>query len=308
MVEKQIQTSIADNSPQRLSKGVSARNSPQATQVTRIIDYSPKFSPVHLSYIPEPVRTVIPIPSNFIPIKSSENFEPLVLIKNPKENIQVVTGLEKVIEDNPDAYNPKEGKENHELKQLRNVKIADPELKKKKGYVFKSKLRPGDYGIQCPIEDPRNPYHADYLKLKAAADGHLKEESLQQNNIFRVPELKRSNHQGRRKIWDSDETGLDSSKGKTTPYNSINTSSKLSGRPMSSVPLPEVHRNPPTDGIVDNYHYCEDCDVAFKKAKHCGDAIVTGYLPDGSLGVTFPLVQSGTQVVSSPSRVVYGHE
>lgn len=285
---------------------MSARNSPQ---VTRIIDYSPKFSPVQLSYIPESTRTTILPPSNFIPIKSSENFEPLVLIKNPKENIQVVSGLDKVIEDNPDAYDPKEGKENHELKQLRKVKVPNPDLKKKKGYVFRNKLKPGDYGIQCPIEDPRNPYHADYLKLKAAADGHLKEESMQNNNIFRAPQLKRGSNDGaRRKIWESDENGSDISRGKHTPFNSINKNPKMAGRPMASIALPEVSKRIPKDGIVDNYHYCEDCDVAFKKAKNCGEAIVTGCLPDGSLGVTFPLIHHGTQVVSSPSKVVYGHE
>jgi hypothetical protein len=53
------------------------------------------------------------------------------------------------------------------------------ELNPAKKYKFKKTLMTEeiDKAIPCPIEDPRNPYHNDYLKLKELSDGHLKEAS-----------------------------------------------------------------------------------------------------------------------------------
>jgi hypothetical protein len=58
----------------------------------------------------------------------------------------------------------------------RSGKEMDPNKK----YKFKKTLRTEeiDRAIPCPIEDPRNPYHEEYLRLKKLSDGHLREASM----------------------------------------------------------------------------------------------------------------------------------
>lgn len=247
--------------------------------------------PVNSPNILSPKKT--PISLHNVP-----TFSPLVLVKNPKENIQLPDKLEKVFIDNPDAYDPLEGRENHELEQLNNVKIPDRGLKEKFGYVFKSKLKPGDLGIECPIEDPRNPYHHEYLKLKVKRDGHLKEEKP---NIF---------ENGRKKIWEDHEM-KDDEVGSNTPFNSKNNNKKLKRvrNDLEYPPLPEVNEIPKNDKEVDKFHYCEDCDLAFKKP----ELRFSGGLPQARIVHSQPIFDGGVVVVggpikasSSPGRMLNG--
>jgi hypothetical protein len=67
-------------------------------------------------------------------------------------------------------------------------------MKKKKNlsptkrYEFKKTLRSEELqdAIPCPIEDPRNPFHCEYLKLKALSEGHLKEVSERNSSPSRT--------------------------------------------------------------------------------------------------------------------------
>lgn len=295
MIEKQIQTSIPC-SPQRIDRAVSPRRSPNLKKRVR---FSPIPSPnsqrvVHLS---SPQRIV-----SMSQIHPPIHHHSVILIKDPKQNIQVPKPLKKVISDNPDAYNPLEGRENHELKQLKEINIPNPELRKKKGYTFESKLKPGDIGIQCPIEDPRNPYHHEYLKLKATKDGHLKEDSLKEN---RFKGEKNPKSPGRKKIWDSEEMNNLDMNGSKTPFNSKSQNRK--GNALLDPPLPEVRREAEDPKEVDKYHYCDDCDVAFKT----GD-LLTSNLPQAQVVHSYPFFEERSYgpgqgyMVSSPARMVYG--
>jgi hypothetical protein len=65
-------------------------------------------------------------------------------------------------------------------RRSKSKKRKPKELDPHKKYKFKKSLRTEeiDKAIPCPIEDPRNPFHAEYLKLKALSDGHLREASM----------------------------------------------------------------------------------------------------------------------------------
>lgn len=155
----------------------------------------------HYYHYPDGRTEKVTTPSN-VPPK-----EPPIMIPNPEKNIQLAPGFQKVITPNPDSFNPDEAQENHSLKNLGERpllhtqnpkkrssatpsgisirKQAKPQKQTKqsnpdKKYKFKKTLRTEeiDKAIPCPIEDPRNPYHQEYLKLKAMSDGHLKEASM----------------------------------------------------------------------------------------------------------------------------------
>lgn len=175
---------------------------PQTSKVTHHSDEpTPSQQHIHHHYYhyPDGRTEMVSTPSNVSPK------EPIYAIPNPQENIQVASGFQKVITTQPDSSTPDEAPPgNNSLKNLREKSplitengpsiaaskspiIKQPKSQKRakkiqpdKKYKFKKTLRTEeiDKAIPCPIEDPRNPYHQEYLKLKAMSDGHLKEASM----------------------------------------------------------------------------------------------------------------------------------
>lgn len=121
-IEKEIQTSIP-NSPKKMSRGVSPHHSPQNQ---RKVHFSPQRLPKMASF-----GTQTPTKTHNIH-EIHPQFSPIILVQNPQENIQIPRVLEKVIIDNPDAYDPVEARENHDLRQLKEINIPNPELRKKR--------------------------------------------------------------------------------------------------------------------------------------------------------------------------------
>jgi hypothetical protein len=238
--------------------------------------------------------------------------EPLTIIRNPQNHIRVVRdGVEKVVVDNPNLYKPSQAQENHSLKELQGVKVPDPPAKGKENILkpppgkrlkFEKQVQPGENTIACPIEDPRNPYHKEYLKLKQLNDGHLKLENLNhsnptkqrnsptKSNVFRGTNLFRNPSNGQSAAPKQISKKLkNSNQGPSVPVNSKaqspsdSQSNNVGYNPdLLQPPLPKVGPRDTSGDPLDEYHYCDDCDVAFKEGQPKNNVQV-GYAYDGHL-------------------------
>ena len=90
-----------------------------------------------------------------------------LIIRNPEENLRVEFPMKKVI-----VSESQEGRE-------RDTRYTSPERRPPSytRYVQPAhdsrNTNNGESSESCPLEDPRNPYHQEYLKLKEKADGEL---------------------------------------------------------------------------------------------------------------------------------------
>ena len=57
------------------------------------------------------------------------------------------------------------------LRSFKNPKNSERSIKTKQKPILLENL---NFDENCPVEDPRNPYHQEYLLLKAKRDGTIK--------------------------------------------------------------------------------------------------------------------------------------
>jgi len=130
-----------------------------------------------------------------------------------------------------------------------------------------------DIDEYCPIEDPRNPFHKDYLKLKELGDGFISRragtfsqkhpKTIRQN----APDNQYSMH-GR-----SSSRGVSpNQRANIEPLiisrKSINGVSKTcaSSNSIKSYQLPHVKRHNLKENLpLDEYNYCSKCDLAYQR-------------------------------------------
>ena len=226
---------------------------------------------------------------------------PLTLIPNPQQNIRIASqGAQKVVVDNPKYYQPEDAKQSHELDGLNTAQIPLNKDGKifvkdgKKQLEFKKELDPNENAVECPIEDPRNPFHQEYLRLKRLNDGHLKLDnapratpSNRKRGVFSArgmfqensPQINKTAANESENPLQASLTRKESEEPKRTlsrsrnqetaqrPYQTANPSIGFINNRENLPPLPEV------DGggygkkkvTLDQYHYCDECDLAFKE-------------------------------------------
>ena len=91
-----------------------------------------------------------------------------LIVQNPNENLRVEYPMRKVISDN---------KNGQPEPQERDIVYSSPERRPQPNtytrYISPQATMKTSGTESCPLEDPRNPYHQEYLKLKEKADGDL---------------------------------------------------------------------------------------------------------------------------------------
>lgn len=244
--------------------------------------YNIRWKPINT----EEIKRVAPVRTEITPIK----------LKNDKNDLKENLGHYKIYQSKEEEKNPYE---NHGENKEENLDLS------------------------CPIEDPRNPFHEEYLKLKALYDGKLingKEykknnsppqpklvvkkinsneknpkidESEKKENFAKISEFKNSSSSDWIKVKDPQIinqyfTNMNPSEprktSQTVKKEYPNPSLKSLNRPPTIVietPLSNNSETPtkthdyqqkPTK-LLNQYHYCKDCDVAFQPVKDVGNPI-----------------------------------
>lgn len=171
--------------------------------------------------------------------------------------------------------------------------------------------------LSCPIEDPRNPFHEEYLKLKAMYDGKLINGKEYKKNSPPQPKLIvkkiNSNEKNPKTTTEFNSNPEDEKWVKVKDPEILNQyfapvegrktsqtvkkeyphpSQKSVARPPTIVieaPLSNSNSDTPTKvneykkpmKVLNQYHYCKDCDVAYQPLQegierhvHAGDRVI----------------------------------